>query len=152
MRRLPYGVIVTLTALLGCNGKPKSDVADLPGEKEATVEYSVLPAGPRSAPPGATKPAAPDTVRTRRGWDVAYTYDVLGRPAKVLTPAGAITYDYRTVQGEVTRTLPNKVRTVWRSRPDGKLESITHAGAANKVLLKLSYSYRYDGLIDTIKE
>lgn len=37
----------------------------------------------------------------------SYTYDFLGRLASMDTPAGIVSYDYLTGQGQLIRTLPN---------------------------------------------
>jgi RHS repeat-associated protein len=85
-------------------------------------------------------------------WKVSYAYDFLGRLDKIETPAGAITYTYRTDIGTVERRLPNGVRTVWQHQPGGKLESIIHAGPDNKLLARYTYDRRPDGLIREVKE
>ena len=62
---------------------------------------------------------------------VAYRYDFLGRLAAMETPAGLINYKYLTGQGQIVRTLPNGVKTVWEYEPNGELRSITHGLASN---------------------
>ena len=76
-----------------------------------------------------------------------YMYDFLGRLSKVKTDAGDISYNYQTGLGEVIRTLPNEIRTIWKYRPDGNLEEISHVRPDNKVITQFKYDYRADGLI-----
>lgn len=57
---------------------------------------------------------------------IDYSYDFLGRIASMRTPAGLVTYEYRAGQGEVVRSLPNGVKTVWKRQPNGELSEITH--------------------------
>ena len=88
---------------------------------------------------------------------VEYVYDFLGRLANIKTPAGEIAYNYQTGLGEVHRTLPNGIVTIWKYRPDGALQSILHgrpvAGTQQiEVLCHFEYAYRADGLIARVKE
>lgn len=85
-------------------------------------------------------------------WNVAYTYDFLDRIAKIDTPIGAIQYRYDSASRSTTRIFPNGVRTTWQYQADGQLRSMTHLGADDQILLKLTYSYRPDGLIDGVDE
>jgi YD repeat-containing protein len=82
----------------------------------------------------------------------SYSYDFLGRQAKIDTPAGSISYEYQTGQGLVVRTLSNRIRTIWEYRPDGSLQSISHAAKDNRLLAQFTYSYRPDGPINASKE
>jgi RHS repeat-associated protein len=87
-----------------------------------------------------------------------YTYDHLGRLKTMETSAGVVSYEYQTGQGQLIRTLPNGVKTIWTFRPDGNLERLLH-GLPNqedpnsiKVIAEFTYAYRPDGLISEIKE
>ncbi|EGV16215.1 RHS repeat domain-containing protein [Thiocapsa marina] len=86
-----------------------------------------------------------------------YRYDFLDRLAEMDTPAGRIRYDYPS-PNRVVRTLPNDLKTTRDYDGQGRLERITHAlaGRAGRdrlsVLADYRYSYRPDGLIDTITE
>jgi RHS repeat-associated protein len=81
-----------------------------------------------------------------------YTYDFLGRLASMDTPAGTVSYNYLTGQGQLIRTLPNGVQTIWEFEPDGNLGQLTHASADNTILARFTYDYRPDGLISQIQE
>ncbi|HVS40545.1 MAG TPA: RHS repeat-associated core domain-containing protein [Gemmataceae bacterium] len=83
---------------------------------------------------------------------IEYAYDFQGRLAAMKTPAGDVRYEYRPGDGEVARTLPNGIATVWRCRPDGRLASITHADKDRLILAQFQYTYRPDGRIAEIKE
>ena len=89
---------------------------------------------------------------------VEYIYDFLGRLESMKTPAGEVRYEYRTGAGEVVRTLPNGVKTIWKRQPNGELEEITHAIGKNptdtqlKVLAQYTYTHGPDGRITTIRE
>lgn len=85
-------------------------------------------------------------------FEVTYTYDYRGRLARIGTPRGDVTLDYREVAGEVIRTLPNGVRTVFVYRPDGLLATISHVDAEDQLLGELSYGYRPDGRIAWVDE
>lgn len=84
--------------------------------------------------------------------DIRYTFDFLGRLARIETPAGPVIYEYQTGQGKIIRTLPNGIRTVWEYRPDGLLGSITHVAKDDAILLQFKYAYRPDGLISVVNE
>jgi RHS repeat-associated protein len=86
------------------------------------------------------------------GFIVAYVYDFLARIERIKTPVGDIAYEYHSGAGRRVRRLPNGVWTVFESRPDGSLDSITHANARNEVLLKLSYVHGPDGRVTEIEE
>jgi RHS repeat-associated protein len=83
---------------------------------------------------------------------VEYTYDFLGRVEKLTTPAGVITYDFQTGTGKTIRTLPNGIRTLWDTQPNGQLTALTHVGADSYVIAKFTYSYRPDDLIEQVVE
>jgi RHS repeat-associated protein len=85
-------------------------------------------------------------------WLVAYSYDYLDRVSKIATPVGSVEYRYHTASRSRTRILPNGVQTIWEHGSDGLLKSITHADTGNRILLKLRYSYRQDGSIQSIQE
>jgi RHS repeat-associated protein len=78
---------------------------------------------------------------------LVYRYDYLGRLSAIDTPAGTIAYTYSPGGGEVTRTLPNQVRTVRKYHPGGRLESIAHYGPDGAIIARYEYSYRPDGKI-----
>lgn len=86
-----------------------------------------------------------DDVRTMQ-----YTYDFLGRLASMQTSAGNITYDYRARL--TVRTLPNGIRTMMESNPDGSLKTLRHVAPDNTLLVQYTYAYRPDGRIREIKE
>lgn len=83
---------------------------------------------------------------------VEYVYDFLGRIKTMKTPVGNISYEYRTGQSTVMRTLPNQISTYWKFKPDGKLESIEHVSRDNSLLCKYAYKYGADGLIAEVNE
>ena len=89
---------------------------------------------------------------------IAWTYDFLGRIAKIETPAGIISYNYQTGQNTVERSLPNGIKTIWKRQLNGELEEITHGFSKNPadrqymVLSRYSYSHGPDGRIAAINE
>lgn len=83
---------------------------------------------------------------------INYTYDFLGRLSSINTPAGTISYDYQTGQGQVIRELPNKVKTLWEFGVNGQLMKTTHIDPNDYILAEYQYQYRPDGLIEAIAE
>ena len=83
---------------------------------------------------------------------VRYVYDFLGRPSKIETPVGSIIYQYQDGQGQISRILPNGIRTILKYMPNGSLDSIINTDRDNHVISRFTYSYRPDGLIDAVKE
>lgn len=77
---------------------------------------------------------------------VGYRSDFLGRLESMNTPAGEIRYKHLTGQGQVLRTLPNGVKTIWQFAVNAQLKRITHADGKNVVLTQYTYQYRPDGL------
>jgi YD repeat-containing protein len=95
----------------------------------------------------------PTAIRVGSDFALRTTYDFLGRPARIDTPAGPVTYAYRPGDGTVTRTLPNGIQTRWHHGVDGRLLSITHARPpGGQVIVKYTYTYRPDDLILAIEE
>ena len=92
------------------------------------------------------------SVTVGKRFTLHYIYDFLGRLAKIKTPVGDISYDYQKGQGQVHRTLPNGLRSVWDYEFNGRLVSITHVAPDNSILMQFSYQYRPDGLIEKIEE
>ena len=78
---------------------------------------------------------------------VKYIYDFLGRLSKIETGEGPISFNYQTSQGVMIRSLPNGIRTVWKNRPDGNLEEISHVEKDDKIITQFKYDYRADGMI-----
>jgi RHS repeat-associated protein len=87
-----------------------------------------------------------------KGWTLGYAYDFLGRLARITTPRGDVTYEYLPGSGQVQRTLPNGIRTLWQYQPDGELQTLTHVSADRKILAEFTYAYRPDGLLRQVKE
>ncbi len=89
-------------------------------------------------------------------YELTYSYDFLGRLESINTPFGTITYEYRTGQGLLVRTLPNGIQTIWESAVNGQLRKITHGKSVSKdeiqVLAEYTYEYRPDGMISAIGE
>jgi RHS repeat-associated protein len=85
-------------------------------------------------------------------WRITYEYDFLGRIARIGTPAGNIVYEYQAASGKVLRHLPNGITTITENSPDGRLASISHVSPSQHILLQLTYSYRPDGLIRSIRK
>ena len=85
-------------------------------------------------------------------YETEYKYDFLGRLESIKTPAGTVQYEYLTGQGELIRTLPNGIRTIWEYDPGGQLKRLTHIDARNVVLAEYTYRYRSDRLIEAILE
>lgn len=85
-------------------------------------------------------------------WKLFHRYDYLGRLSAIETPAGTIAYTYSPGGSEVTRTLPNQVRTVRKYHPGGRLESLAHFGPDGAIIAHYEYSYRPDGKIRAIIE
>ena len=83
---------------------------------------------------------------------VSYTYDFLGRLSAINTPAGTISYEYQTGQGQVIRELPNGVKTIWEFKANGQQLKTTHIGQNDFLLAEFRYQYRPDGLIEAIAE
>jgi len=86
------------------------------------------------------------------GYRIDYVYDFLGRLSVMKTPAGEFVYNYFTGDGVVERKFPNGIRSQYKFSPGGNLESITYADKTNSVLVKYTYSYNPDGLINAIDE
>src|SRR5262249_24886640 len=63
-----------------------------------------------------------------------------------------IEYTYQTGRGNIVRTLPNGVRSIWRYHPSGRLDSITHVGRDKNLLAQFTYAYRPDGLVREVRE
>ena len=86
------------------------------------------------------------------------TYDFLGRIAAIDTPAGRISYEYLAGQGMVVRSLPNGIKTIYKYKPNGELEEITHEFFKNpkdnsySILAQYSYDYGPAGRIVAIRE
>lgn len=93
-----------------------------------------------------------ESVLFGKNLSIRYTYDFLGRLLAMDTPAGRVSYEYQNGQGQVIRTLPNHIRTIWEIGPNGSLNSLSHLKKDNTLLFGLRYSYRPDGLIQEIKE
>ncbi len=72
-------------------------------------------------------------------------YDFLGRKMHMDTPAGEISTEYQRGRGEVIRSLPNGVQTVWKRSPNGALQHVTHrrldGPAAGTYTILSSYQY-----------
>lgn len=90
-------------------------------------------------------------------FQINYTYDFLGRLESMDTPVGTIQYEYFTGQGQIVRILPNGIRTYWEYSPNGELQRIVHGffpQNSNSYLTyaEYKYSYRPDGLIESIQE
>lgn len=91
-------------------------------------------------------------------YHMAWNYDYLGRLESMDTPAGTVSYEYQTGRNEVIRTLPNGVKTFWKWKPNGQLESITHGYFENpdsrsyRVLARYTYDHDANGRIKTIRE
>lgn len=92
------------------------------------------------------------SLRVDDFYRVEYRYDFLGRLQSMVTPAGEIRYEFLTAQGQVLRTLPNGVKTIWQFAVNGQLERIIHADARQALLAQYTYQYRSDGLIEAIEE
>lgn len=92
------------------------------------------------------------SISVDKEFTLTYSYDFLGRLAKMDTPAGVISYEYQNGQGQVIRTLPNGIRTVWEYHPNGHLAAITHVRADDHILAQFNYDYQPDGLIKQITE
>ena len=86
-------------------------------------------------------------------YNVENAYDFLGRLTSMKTPAGEIQYAYLPGRGEVVRTLPNGIKTIWAYDTSGALLSITHVhfrdpdDASGVVVAQFAYTYRPDGRI-----
>lgn len=92
------------------------------------------------------------SLEISNGYRIDYTYDFLGRLTVMNTPAGEITYAYYAGDGIIERLLPNGIKTQYKYFADGKLEFITHAEKNGNVLVKYSYIYNPDGLIESTTE
>jgi RHS repeat-associated protein len=97
-------------------------------------------------------------IRVGPFYRVAWKFDFLGRIATIDTPASLIRYEYQMGQGEVIRSLPNGVKTIWKRQANGVLEEITH-GLFKKpndrqysVLAQYTYAHGPDGRITAIRE
>ncbi len=93
-----------------------------------------------------------NTVKVGNMVLTATAFDFLGRVDSIETQAGLIRYDYQSAQAKVVRYLPNGFYTVIEKSPSGRINSITHANENNVVLLKFSYHYKADGLIEKVEE
>lgn len=92
------------------------------------------------------------SIEVNNQFKVEYSFDFLGRLAKIETPLGEIVYEYQTGQGETIRRMPNGVWTLWETAPDGSLAAITHVDSDNHILLKIEYEYLPDGSLLKMKE
>ncbi|HSR69662.1 MAG TPA: RHS repeat-associated core domain-containing protein [Acidobacteriota bacterium] len=79
-------------------------------------------------------------------------YDFLGRLSERRTSIGRLQYRYSTAQGQVVRTLPNGVRTIWNFDNDNRLRKLTHVDAENAIIADFQYQYQPDGRIEKIEE
>ncbi len=176
---LPGGMTTRITYEPGENGNPRRVVKRLPGGSEVVFEFDRF--GRRTSMKDAAgvvryeydgfnrltkvernghQPLhySYDTLGRIKKLDlgssrhVEYVYDFLGRVSRIETPAGAISYDYQLGAGRVIRTLPNGVRLISESHPDGRLAALIHVDSSGRVLMQLTYSYRADGLIESVKE
>jgi len=86
------------------------------------------------------------------GFSVRFACDFLGRLESIETPTGSIAYEYQAGANRAVRRLPDGVWSAWDFLPDGRLQSIAHADAVNRIFLKLDYAYRPDGLIREVRE
>ncbi len=89
---------------------------------------------------------------------IEYGYDFLDRLVLMDTPFGKVTWEHRTGQVEVIRSLPNGVKTFWKRQPNGELQEITHGffakPDANRYFILAQYQYGRgpDGRIATLRE
>lgn len=89
-------------------------------------------------------------VKVAGKWTTRYHYDYLGRPTRIETPAGEIKVRAKVRQVEIT--LPNGVRTVRASNPDGTLASVTHTAKDGTELATFAYRYNLDRLVMEVTE
>lgn len=92
------------------------------------------------------------SLRVGESYELTYSYDVLGRISSIATPAGDISYEYRSGEGVIERLLPNKMRTRWEHSPGGDLQSIAHIDPNDRVVAQFSYSYGANSLVSAITE
>jgi RHS repeat-associated protein len=153
VKRLPDGVAVTLA--YDRFGRPAA-MSDGPGQVHYDYDGFNRLTGVRrdGQPPLSYEYADQDRIGAMQvgEWKVRFGYDFLGRLERMETPRGVVSYAYRLGEGRVIRTLPNGIRTIYQFTPGGNLQSITHVGPSDYVLVRLEYAYRPDGLIRTIGE
>jgi RHS repeat-associated protein len=89
---------------------------------------------------------------------LSWRYDCQGRPLRLSTPAGEVSYEYNDAEREVTRHLPCGLLTIWRRAADGQLESLVHGrtapGDSHRYTELAGYTYHYgaDGRVASVAE
>lgn len=89
---------------------------------------------------------------------IDYHYDFLGRLKEIQTPAGKVSWQYLPGQGEVIRSLPNGVKTIWKRQVNGELERITHGFFSKpndkrySLLAQYHYGHGPNGRITALRE
>lgn len=91
-------------------------------------------------------------LKIGKDFSLDYVYDFLGRLSQIKTPIGKVAYQYNSGKGQVMRTLPNGIRTIWEDTSGNGPDSISHVDLQNRIIAQFSYDYRADGLINSIEE
>jgi len=128
----------TTTYAYDAFGRPKRITFSRPIVRHVAYDYD---------PWGRVTRVAVLDAKGRTEYAVAFDHDILGRVISADDGGGAVRYEYRPTTGEVVRTLPGGVRTVFAYSALGILESVSHhaAGASAAPIARSTYTYDPSG-------
>jgi YD repeat-containing protein len=100
----------------------------------------------------AARAAAERLTGSQPVYAIRYDRDGLGRIAAIYTPAGRVSYRWRSGGREVERTLPNGLTTAWTYDEAGRLTRLIHAAATGASIAEYRYMYADTGSLLRVEE